>query len=298
MRTILLALILSLSLSLMGQFTGTLTNVVNGTVRTFKVFSDLENYRYEFEESGIKGVVIAFPGENKMWLLMPDEKYIHKTTADDFRMVSNDPVAGIKMYAAYGDVKKVGNEQVMGYDCDVTEYYQGETKIFTAWHASELNFIIKATNHMAEDSYMELTDINDWDADPSMFQEPEGYTEVDERMRPVIPEPEPPSSWTPVTQELPIDKTFERGIKLHFTVNYDKYTKVKFTNETESPAKVIYYQSVDGISLPEDEIGPLSYRTQRLLPGENKTLTFDLKQGQELTVEFHEGKMKMEAGPE
>lgn len=298
MKTILSALFISLGMSMLGQFTATMTNTVKETARIFKVYSNLDQYRYEFDESGMKGIVIASPQENSMWLLMPDEKYIYKTTSDDFRMVSNDPVAGIKMYAAYGEVKKTGNEKVSGYDCEITEYYQGDTKVYTAWHAPDLNFIIKATNHMAEDSYMELTDIRKWEVDPSMFIQPEDYTEVDDRMRPIVPEPEPPAAWTPVTLELPINKTFERGTKLHFVVNYDKYTRIKLSNDSDTPAKVIRYQSVKGKSLPDEEIAPLRYRTNRLFPGESKTLTLDLKNGQEFTIEFHEGKMKIEAGPE
>ena len=281
-----------------GQFTAILTNTVNGTSKILKVYSNLDQYRYEFEEEGKKGVVIAFPQDNQMWLLLPEEKFIYKTTCDDFRMVSNDPVAGIKMYAAYGEVKKVRNEKVSGYDCEVTEYFQGDTKVFTAWNAPKLNFIIKATNHISENTFMELSDIKKWKVDPSLFEEPEDYTEVDEQMNPKIPEPEPPSSWTPVILELPIDNTFEGGAKLQFVVNYDKYTKVKFSNGADTPAKVIYYQSVNGISLPDEEIGPVSHRTHRLLSGEFKTLTFNLKREQQLTIEVHEGKMRIEAAPE
>lgn len=298
MRTLLSVFMIFISLNMFGQFTAKLTNSVRGTSRVFNVHSDLNNYRYDFVESGMEGIVIAFPEENKMWLLLPEEKYIYKTTSDDFAMAANDPVAGIKMYTAYGEVKKTGTEKVAGYDCEVSEYYQGETKIFTAWHATELNFIIKATNHMAEDSFMELTEIKKWKVDPSMFKEPEGFTEVDERMRPVVPEPEPPSEWTIVKRDIPVNEAFSRGTKLQFVVNYDKYTKVKLNNNTESPSKIIFYQSADGNPLSEDLIGPVDYRTHRLFPDEHKTLTWNLKNGQELTIEIHEGEMHIEAAPE
>ncbi|MGD2036059.1 MAG: DUF4412 domain-containing protein, partial [Bacteroidales bacterium] len=290
--------VLSFSLNLCGQFTAILKNTVKGTTRTFRVYSGLDRYRYEFEESGMKGIVIAAPEKNQMWLLLPDEKYIYKTTGDDFTMAANDPVAGIKMYSKNGEVKNTGNETVAGYDCEISEYYQGDTKVFTAWYSPELNFIIKATNHMAENSYMELTGIQDWEVVPSLFEEPAGYTEVDSKMRPKIPEPEPPEEWTAVKLDLPVNDSFERGTKLHMVVNYDKYTKINYTNETDVPAKVIYYSSVEGKSLPEDEIPPVRFRTRRLYPGESKTLTLDLKNGQEVTIEVHEGKMHIEAGSE
>jgi hypothetical protein len=298
MKVLFSMLILSISLNMFGQFTATLTNTVQGTSRTFKVFSNLDKYRYEFEESGMKGILIASPRENQMWLLLPDEKFVYKTTGDDFRMVSNDPVAAIKIYASNSETKKLGTEKVSGYDCEISEYYQGDTKIFTAWYTPKLNFIIKATNHLAENSFMVLTDIKEWKVDPSLFEVPEGYTEVDEKMRPKIPEPEAPSSWTTVRKDIPVNQTFERGTKLQFVVNYDVYTQVKLTNESDSPAKVINYSSVNGVSLPIAEIGPVSYRTHRLFPGETKTLTLSLKNGQEYSIEVHEGKMKIEVAPE
>ncbi len=291
-------MILFVSLGVSGQFTATMTNTVNGISRVYHVYSNLDQYRYEFVEDGMEGVVIASPQENRVWLLLPEKRFIYKTTSDDIRMLANDPVAAIEMYAAYGEVKKTGNEKVSGYECEVSEYYQGTTKVYTAWYATDLKFIIKATSHISENSFMELSEIKKWKADPSMFGEPEGYTEVDDRMEPKIPEPEPPSSWTSVTLELPINQIFERGTKLQFRVNHDHYTKVKLTNASDTPAKVFYYQSTDGISLPEDKIGPASFRTHRLMSGEFKTLTLNLDRGQEFTVEIHEGMMSIEAAAE
>ena len=74
------------------QFQANMTNVISGREMLYKVYSDLNHYRYEFDENGMKGVVIVLPDENKTFILMPEKKIAHKTKCDALISRMNDPV--------------------------------------------------------------------------------------------------------------------------------------------------------------------------------------------------------------
>jgi hypothetical protein len=73
------------------QFSAQMTNVVQGNQREYKVYSNLDKYRYEFNEAGMKGIVIVAPKENKTYVLMPDRQYVHITSCDGRMSRMNDP---------------------------------------------------------------------------------------------------------------------------------------------------------------------------------------------------------------
>lgn len=105
-------------------------------------------------------------------------------------------------------------------------------------------------------------------------------------------------SWTIVTKNLPLSETFEAGTKITVVVNYDAYSQISYFNDSGTPAKVIHYESVEGVSLPEDKIGPVRFRTKQLSPGEKSQQTFNWKNGQEVSIEVHEGTLHIGIGPE
>ncbi|UCH14217.1 MAG: hypothetical protein JSV22_14100, partial [Bacteroidales bacterium] len=67
---------------------------------------------------------------------------------------------------------------------------------------------------------------------------------------------------------------------------------------SESPAKIVRHLIRNGQELPDDEQGPLEYRSTRLFTGDKKTYTFDWKEGDEVILKIHEGSMNIEAFPE
>ncbi len=273
-------------------------NVVNGKEQDYDVYSELKQYRYEFVESDMKGIVIVNPDANQTFILFPENKLVHKTTCDGIMSRMNDPVQSYMWYKKYGEEKPVGDEELGGYKSKINDLYQGNTKVFTVWYSEELNFPLKILSHFAENTYMELKDIESWKPEASYFVIPEDYTEVDERMRPVIPEPPEPESWDIQEASVPFKGTISRGTKLKIKVEKTVYHKLLISNDSEDPAKVVRHLIRNGQELPDNEQGPLKYRSVRLYSGEKKTYTFDWEEGDIVILEIHEGKMNVQVFPE
>ena len=280
------------------QFRATMANVVSGNERTYQVYSDLVNYRYEFEESGMKGVVIVMPKENKTMILMPEEKFVHITTTYSVMSRMNDPVATYRWYADSGSVKDTGKETVSGRKCVIREIYSMDMKVFTVWYSNELNFPVRIQNEASSDTHMLLSNIKSWKTDPSFFKVPAGYTEVDSKMRPVIPEPPPPSNWKSRKVTAPFEGKGTRGDKITISIEASVNHKLRLSPQGDKPSKIIWHHFRNGAELPTEEQGPESYRTKRLFPGEKKTLTYSWQKGDEIVIEVYEGTMDISAAPE
>jgi len=280
------------------QFTAELTDVQRGDKKNYKVQSDGVKYRYDFNENGERGAVIVNPASNQTSILMPDKKFVHHT--EPFASISliNDPYQSFNYMRTNYEEKSIGNEKINGLNTRVIELWAGDQKIFTAWHSDELNFLIKMVNHLVNDTYVELTNIQPGKVEKELFSIPPDFVEVDDRMRIKIPEPSPPTSWNEQTETVPFNKIYKRGDRITFTIDHSSYTKIFLLNEGEKPAKMIRYTYRSGQLLPENDQGPISYRTKRLYNGEKSNLTQAWKIGDKIVFEFYEGEMKVEVKPE
>ncbi len=146
--------------------------------------------------------------------------------------------------------KKLGQEKVAGFDCDKTELYAADKKVFTVWFSDKLNFPLKIQNHIAKDTYMKLSGIEIQKIPISVFDIPGDYTEVDNRMRPVIPEPPAPEQWNTIEADLPLNKEYTRGDLIRFKVPETKNYVLSLTNNSTDPAKIIRKTFRDGKELP------------------------------------------------
>ena len=106
-----------------GQFQAKMAYTLSDEARIYTVYSDLNQYRYEFTENGEKGIVIIKPEANQTFILMPAKKFYMKTACDDFNSLMNDPVQASLHFKESQKEKSVGNEQMNGYNCVKKEYY-------------------------------------------------------------------------------------------------------------------------------------------------------------------------------
>ncbi len=280
------------------QFTASMHNTVQGNERVYTVYADQNQYRYEFEESGEKGIVIVKPEENKTFILMPSRKYVHITPCDGMMSRMNDPWQSYLWFRQYGKEKEEGNETVDGYKCLVRSVYQNDSKVFTCYFSEKLNFPVQIKSDIEDNTHMELNDVKSWKPDPSLFEVPKDYIEVDRRMRPIIPEPPAPESWTESKATLPYEATVERGSKVWLHVDKEQYYKFNLSNETDAPAKIIFHIYRNGEKLGWEEQGADRSRTYRLFRGESKTMTQDWKAGDDILIEAYEGQMHLAVRPE
>ncbi len=289
-------LIALLPMILQGQesFTAEMTNVKQGTKEIYQVQSNGEKYRYDFEENGEKGIVIVDPEEGKTAILFPSKQMVHFTETSSIISRSNDPVQSVMTLKDRYYEKQLGQEKVAGFDCDKTELYAADKKVFTVWFSEKLNFPLKIQNHIAKDTYMELSNITLQKITPPVFVVPKDYTEVDNRMRPVIPEPPAPEKWNTIEADLPLNTKYSRGDRVKFKVPETKNYVINLTNNSAVPAKIIRYTFRDGKELSNNEQGPLKYRTRRLFGNETFRNIYRWKAGDTKILEVHEGKLNVE----
>lgn len=185
-----------------GQFKADMHINSGGEERVFKVFSDNENYRYEFDEDGQQGVVISKQGSAEIIILMPQQKLAMKSASGSPMAMGNDPV---KVYEYYlndqtvvktgkettglvGDTNKVvqvGKEMVNGIECTKTELWNKDEnanqKMFTIWYSEKYNFPIKIINHIdvSGTAEMELKNVEPWVPESDSFAIPEDFQVMD-----------------------------------------------------------------------------------------------------------------------
>ena len=284
-----LAALLLIPLMSIGQWQADMTNSMQGDVRNYKVHSNGMQYRYDFSDDGMTGVVIVNPAENLTAIMLVDKKMVHFTPCDGMMSQMNDPVQAYSSYLVYGAEKAEGNEEINGYDCVKTGVYMDEKPLVTRWFSKELNFPVKIENHYTENTYMLLENVETWKPDASMFMVPEDYLEVDEEMRPAVPEPEPPTDWMEKEVAVPVDIKASRGMAISVPIVETVYHKLIIENTGDTHAKFSYHSFVDGKELSEDIQGPEEYRTIRLYMGEDYKMTMNWKAGQLILFKFYEG---------
>ncbi len=280
------------------QFKAEMTEVRKGQENLYLVRSEGVRYRYDFERGGSKGIVIVDPVAQRTAILFPEEKMVHFTELMSPTSLMNDPFQSFRHMQKNYSQKTVGIEQLSGFEVVKLELFAEDQTLFTAWYSDELGFLLKMINHMAENTYMELSNIQRGDVDTAWFEIPADYLEVDRRMRPVIPEPPAPESWETRLVTIPFSGDFSRGDRLVFKVPESRNYKIILHNPTTEPAKIFRMAMRDGKELPFNEQGPKSYRTHRLFKGESVTQTYAWKAGDEKIIQVHEGMLNIEVVPE
>lgn len=282
----------TLPLCSLAQWQADMTNNFSGE-KQYKVYSDLTQYRYEFIEDGMAGVVITNPSTNITAIMLVDEKKVHYTESNGMMSAMNDPVMGYKSSTQYLEEKILGEEEISGYKCVKKALMQGEEEFYIQWFSPELNFPLRMIGTWGEKPSMQLENIQDWDVDPSKFIVPEDYIEVDEELRPVIPEPDPPEEWSVEDVSAPVDMALSRGMAVNVSILETVYHKFIIENTGDTPAKFIYHMYKDGIELPDNVQGPEERRTERLYMDEDYRMTHDWEAGQVIFIKVYEGNVNL-----
>ncbi len=260
----------------------------------YKVYSDLSQYRYEFNQDGMDGVVITNPSTNVTAVMLVAEKKVHYTKSDGMMSAMNDPVQAYNASKIYGEEKILGEENILGYDCIKKAIYYDDKEIYIQWFSEELNFPVKLEQMLGQESAItQLENIKDWKIDPSFFEVPDDYIEVDENLNPVIPEPPPPDKWERLDVTIPIDMKLSRGMEVMVNADEILYYKANYNNIGDSPAKFSYHSYKNGEELTDAMQGPLDYRTIRLYKGEKHQMTFNWKEGQSILIKVYEGDLDL-----
>lgn len=178
-------------LPLSAQFSATMQYTFTDTQKQFKIYSDENRYRYEFNEDGQKGVVIVLNKTGEFYLLMPQQKMAIKSKPTSTMSMNTDPLKQYEYFANHGSTEKViGHEIVNGYHCikkelrsiQPNDYGEANQLLLTMWYSEKYHFPIKIINHTdgIGTSGMEVKDIRPWTPDEASFRIPSGYTIMDQ----------------------------------------------------------------------------------------------------------------------
>ncbi len=175
----------------LGQWQADMTTDFSGE-KHYKVYSDGIQYRYEFTEDDMSGVVITNPSTNITAIMLVDEKKVHYTASDGMLSAMNDPVMGYKSSSKHLEEKILGEEEMSGYNCIKKALIQDEKEFYIQWFSADLNFPVRLLGNWGEKPSMQLENIREWAIDPAKFVVPDDYIEVDDNLNPVTPEPSLP----------------------------------------------------------------------------------------------------------
>lgn len=289
-----MAALLLLPVLCQAQWQARMISSISGGEQYYKVYSDLNKYRYDFKQDGMDAVVIVDPAINQTMIMLVDDKMVHYTACDGMMSRMNDPVQAYIAYRQYGEELSEGMEEIIGYKCKKTTIYQGDKPLFSQWYAEELNFPVKLIGHWAENTYMQLSEINDWQVNDTVFEVPDDYMRVDEKLRPLTAEPPPPENWKTTEAILPLDMPVERGMAIRFDIGEEVHYNVTIENTGDTPCKFIFHEYEDGSERPDDKQGPPDWRTRRLYMQEDYNMTFAWKPGFTIIFKFFEGSAKMQ----
>jgi len=188
-KLFLLVTISLLVLPMSGQFKAKMYFTSMGKDHVFTVYSADAGYRYEFNEDGQEGVIIAKNGSPDIIILMPQQKMAMKSSADNPMTLGNDPVGSYEYHKENATIKEIGHETISGIDCIKTELWnnssnefgQANQKLFTVWTSEEYDFPVKIINHIevSGESIMEIREIEPWTPDSESFEIPNGYQVMD-----------------------------------------------------------------------------------------------------------------------
>lgn len=169
-----------LVISATAQFKAKMYFTSMGQEHVFTIFSADAGYRYEFNENGQEGIIIAKNGTSDILILMPQQKLAMKGSASDPMNMGNDPVATFRYYQDEGMMKVEGQETVNGIPCTRSGLWNRDNpkqKMFTVWTSDDYNMPVKLINHISgsDDAAMELKDVQPWTPDAASFEIPAGY---------------------------------------------------------------------------------------------------------------------------
>ncbi len=165
--------------------------------------------------------------------------------SQDPQSLMNDPFQATIYMADNGESKPAGTETINGLVCDKSVITMSGQDVATKWVSQKYNFPVKIEQMMAENKFIEITDIVEGPIDDALFQLPEDYTKwIDPDDLPVeIPEWAKELSSQPTkTPPFEMDMAAGQIIRMPVTVGQSIWVKGNSLDESEAIAKAIPFK--------------------------------------------------------
>ncbi len=176
-KTCLAFLLLFTTTGVFSQFKADMELSMHDGKTTYTVYSDNDQYRYEFTQDGQFIILLIKPELRKTLILLPEQKFYMSASAGNKMNMGNDPLKDYDAIKSSSTEKVVGKETVEGYICEKRELYKNNKKMMTVWYSEKLRFPVKMVDH-TEESSMSLKNIQSWTVNPDFFEVPGDYVSM------------------------------------------------------------------------------------------------------------------------
>ena len=152
---------------------------LNDTV-TNKLYVKGSYYRIETEEEGMKIVVLVDQDSNITRVLNMDDKMYLELPSDDIKAIMNDPFQSLRITLETPGIehKVLETDTINGHECVKHVLFWGENPFYTYYMSDKYNWPMKIIRGDFE-KVVELKNIEDKEIDNSLFEIPEGFSELD-----------------------------------------------------------------------------------------------------------------------
>lgn len=175
---LLLALLLSSSLSLAGEFSAETLEIKGGKTFKGKLYVKGDKMRREGLMDGKDSVMILRMDKGVMWNLIPE----NRTYMEIGGVSGSDSAEMEKAAKDLADKRELGTEMMSGFLCNKVQYIYHDKRmgVLTMWMAKELNHAVKMeTTGTKEYAFKsELKNIRIQPVPESLFEIPKGYTRI------------------------------------------------------------------------------------------------------------------------
>jgi len=272
--------------SMAGEFSADMIQGKQGKTTENKIYVKEDLYRIDATEDGQDIIIIVDQKKGITRVLVPDKKIFLEIENKNPRSMMNNPIQALRFTAERYSIQPVGSETVDGYDCEKKHVSGQGQDLVTSWESKKLGFPIKIINHLSNDMFVELKNIQEDSVQDNLLQTPEGFKKVEKMPEPIpdwtkdiasSPVKEPPFEVTLKTEEiLRIKIVPGHSIKVHARNTSDmsgSYTSVAFKG-----GKPLTDPSKSTFGVPAKAGGPTT--THKQTPQEADQIVVRVKTGE------------------
>ena len=158
-----------------GQFTADITIGDVDKITRGKIYVQNARYRMDLTEGGATWFMTVDPDADVSRSFSPEYKTYVEFPATSQQSYMIDPIQGHSFLKTIGVARDLGTEEVAGYECQITVVSMQDQPLVTEYFSEDLNFLLKTVNHISEELFLEIDNIELTAVHDSMFAIPDGY---------------------------------------------------------------------------------------------------------------------------
>jgi hypothetical protein len=158
-----------------GQFMADITIGNIDKITHGKIYVQNSRYRMDLTEGGASWSMIVDQEANLTRSFSPEFKTYVEFPATSKQSYLIDPFQGQKFLKTIGVTRDLGTEEVAGYKCQIHIVSMQDQPLVTEYFSENLNFVLKTVNHISEELFLQIDNVEQTVINDSLFAIPDGY---------------------------------------------------------------------------------------------------------------------------